>query len=205
MPTPGQPDPRSPQTGGITIMVALMMLVLLTLAAVGMSRNSFREVVSSGFNRQGAMTREVADSGLEWTMYWIALNNSPNATGSAISLNNEMNVLLQNPAQAGIAKDIITGADYKPGGTLAADMTVPGPTGTTEGFTIGLTAMGQPGITGMSQGIGQGSYSPASGGTNGSGTSAPYLWAVRSDAQVIQGGVTFNHAREAWISSPVQQ
>jgi Tfp pilus assembly protein PilX len=197
--------PSSRETGGITILVALMMLVLLTLAAVGMSRNSFREIVNSGFSRQGAMAREVSDSGLEWAMYWISLSNSPNAVGPAASLNNEINVLIQNPTQAGVAKDIISGSNYTPGGTLQAGMEVPGPAGTTQGFTIGLTAMGQPGIQGMSQGIGQGSYAPATAGTGGTGNAAPYLWAVRSDAQVQQGNVTFIHGREAWISSPVNQ
>ena len=197
--------PHSPQTGGITILVALMMLVLLTLAAIGMSRNSFREIVNSGFSRQGAMSRQLADSGLEWSMYWISLANAPNATGAAASLNTEMNTLLLNPSLAGVAKDIFTGNNYSPGGTLNAGMEVPGPTGVTEGFTIGITAMGQPGIEGMSQGIGQGAYSPAAAGTTGSGSSAPYLWAIRSDAQIKQGSVTFTHAREAWVSTPVQQ
>ena len=199
-----QPDPHSSQTGGITIMVALMMLVLLTLAAVGMSRNAFREIVSSGFSRQSAMTREVADSGLEWCTYWISLANSGSATGAALLLNNEMTTLLVTPSLAGVAKDITTGGNYSPGGTLQANMSVPGPSGITQGFTIGLTAMGQPAIEGMSQGIGQGAYAPASANTTGSGSSAPYLWAIRSDAQVIQGNVTFTHGREAWVSTPVQ-
>ena len=30
------------ETGGTTILVVLMMLVLLTIAAIGMSRNAFR-------------------------------------------------------------------------------------------------------------------------------------------------------------------
>jgi hypothetical protein len=38
--------PRCSQSGGITILVALMLLVFLTIVAVGMSRNSFREVVA---------------------------------------------------------------------------------------------------------------------------------------------------------------
>jgi Tfp pilus assembly protein PilX len=51
MPTP-VPRANQAQTGAITIMVALMLLVLLTLSAIGMSRNSFREVVNSAFSRQ---------------------------------------------------------------------------------------------------------------------------------------------------------
>jgi hypothetical protein len=65
--------------------------------------------------------------------------------------------------------------------------------------------MGQQSIQGTSQGIGQNSYSPAAGGTTGTSSPAPYLWAIRSDAQVQQGGVTFIHGREAWVTTPVTQ
>jgi len=30
------------------------------------------------------------------------------------------------------------------------------------------------------------------------------LWAIRADAQVTQGAATFVHAREVWVSTPVQ-
>jgi hypothetical protein len=194
---------RSPQTGAITIMVALLLLVLLTISAVGMSRNSFREVVASGFSRQGAMAEDVANSGLEWSMYWMDLGNSQGASGTALSMVNEKATLLANDSMSGVAYDITTGNLYTPGGsTLQTAMEVPGPSAAvTEGFTIGLTRMGKLPVMGMSQGVGQGAYTPAAGSIN---LQAPDLWAVRSDAQVVQGGVTFTHASEAWISTPVQ-
>jgi Tfp pilus assembly protein PilX len=205
---------KTSQTGGITILVALMMLVLLTLSAVSMSRNSFRAVVSSGFSRQGAMARNVADSGLEWAMYWMTPANSPAATNSAASLNNEMNFLRANNNQgatsmAGVAYDIQTGAVYTPGSlprmALKGDLSWTTSGSVTEGYTIGVTRMGKLPITGMSQGAGPGAFSPASGAPM---LQAPDLWAIRSDAQVTQGSgagsVTFTHAREAWVSTPVQ-
>jgi hypothetical protein len=196
--------PRPGQLGGVTILVALMMLVLLTIAAVGMSRNSFRQVVTSGFTRQGTEARNVSDSGLEWAIFWIDQQNSPAATGNAQQLVNLQATMLQNVLDAGVAMNPITGGLYTPGGALQAGMTLPSPAGTTEGFTLGLTKMGKLPMTNFSQGIGQGAFAPGS-GMQSQVSAAPDLWAVRADAQVIQGNVTFVHGSEAWISTPVIQ
>lgn len=197
-----QRDLRSAQAGGITILVALMLLVLLTIAAVGMSRNSFREIVTSGFSRQGAMARNVADSGLEWSIHWIDLENGKSATaGASLQLASQKTRLLMDDTLSGVAKDITSGGNYSPGGSLQSDLKLSGPTGVTQGFTIGLTRMGKLPVTDLSQGSGSGAFTPASGGPL---LQAPDLWAVRSDAQVQQGAVTFIHAKEAWISTPVQ-
>jgi len=202
MPT-RKPDPsRTAQTGGITILVALMLLVLLTIATLGMSKNAVREIVATGFSRQTASTRSVADSGIEWAVYWLDWQNAPNGTGSAAKLLATELSLLQNPALAGVPTDISTNTQpYVPGGALAADLQWTNPLGAVEGFTIGLTYMGKLPVTNMSQGNGAGSFAPASGTTN---KQAPDLWAVRSDAQVVTGPVTFTHAQEAWVSTPAQ-
>ena len=202
MPT-RNPDPaRSPQTGGITILVALMLLVLLTIATLGMSKNAVRDIVASGFSRQTASTRNVADSGIEWAVYWMDWQNAPNATNTAARLVATEVSLLQNPTLAGVPTDIFTGAQpYVPGGTLQPDLQWTNPVGAVEGFTMGLTYMGKLPVTDISQGNGAGAFSPASGATN---KQAPDLWAVRSDAQVVQGPVTFTHAQEAWVSTPAQ-
>ena len=197
-----QAELRNPQAGGITIMVALMLLVLLTIAAVGMSRNSFKEVVASGFMRQGAMAQNVADSGLSWSILWMADSNAPGATGAAKNMVDLKQNLLLDPTLAGVSKDLVTGTNYTPGGALLSDLSLPSQTGVTQGFTLGMTAMGKLPITDISQGNSSGQFSPATGGIN---KSAPDLWAIRADAQVIQGGVTFIHARELWISTPVTQ
>lgn len=193
--------PQSAQAGAITIMVALMLLVLLTIAAVSMSRNSFRDVVSSAFVRQGTMAQDVSDSGLEWSMYWITMANAANASGPALDLINLKNSMLQNNISSGQPYDIISGALYSPGGALNTSMEVLKTSTLTEGYTIGLTRMGKLPVTGISQGSGPGAFTPASGGQV---LQAPDLWAIRSDAQVVQGNVTFTSAKEAWVSTPVQ-
>jgi hypothetical protein len=199
---------RPSEAGGITIILALMLLVLLTVAAVGMSRNALRDIVTVGFGRQGAMARNVADSGLEWSIHWLDPENGKVANeGSALHLTTLKAALLQDPTLAGVAKAVQAGdpTDYSPGGTPPTDLMLSSPTGTTQGYTLGLTYMGKlpPDLTG--QGASTGTFRPASGELPKLG---PDLWAVRSDAQVTQGTVTspvtFIHARELWISTPIQ-
>ena len=204
----GSTQSFNPQTGGITILVALSLLVLLTIAAVSMSRNSFREVVISGTSRQGAMVRNAADAGIEWSVYWLTLTNAPSATGTGIKQVTLKKYLLDTPEKSGLPYDVITNNPYA-GPTsisgLQADQTFNTVPGTTQGFSVAMTRMGKLPIANMSQGITQGTFGPAQGKTN---LQAPDLWAVRSDAQVQVGtgllAPNFLHSKEAWVSTPVQ-
>ncbi len=63
---------RAQEHGGITIMVALMLLVLLTVTAMSMSKNSLREIMVTGTMRQAVEVKSQADTGLDWSLYWIA-------------------------------------------------------------------------------------------------------------------------------------
>ncbi len=197
-----------PETGGITILVALILLVLLTVAAVGMSRNSFREVVNSGTVRQGAMVRNVADAGIEWSIYWLDIQNSLAAADTALKMRTLKQTLLQDDTLAGFAYDVNTQAPYSAPpsiSSLEADNKYPVVNDTTQGYSIALTRMGKLPITDISQGVTQGSFTPAQGSES---KLAPDLWAVRSDGQLQVGtGVLapgFIHSKEAWISTPVQ-
>lgn len=195
------------QAGGITIIVTLMLLVLITVAAMGMSKNAIRELAISGTSRQGAMARNVADSGIEWAVYWMDQTNASGASGTALGLKNLKTKLTQDPTLAGRAYDPTTLGLYNTSvlSTPPADTTLGSLSGTTQGFTVGLTRMGKLPITDMSQGVGQGSYAPAGGAVP---LQAPDLWAVRSDSQITTGSLpfatTFFHAKEAWVSTPAQ-
>lgn len=182
-------------------MVTLFLLVLLTIAAISMSRNSFKEIRASGFRRQGAMARNIADSGIEWSIYWISLDNYDTNDKNAQLLIKLKESLAEDNDLSGVARDIFKPKTdyYKPGesnngisvSALSPDYT--------QSFTIGLTRMGKLPVSNMSQG--PGGYTPAAGSAT---TQAPDLWAIRSDAQVKQGVLTFTHAKEAWIATPVK-
>ena len=195
---------RDPQAGGITIIVTLMLLVLLTVAAIGMSKNSLREIAISGTTRQGSMARNIADSGIEWSTFWLYPANAVAASGTAQNLSNLANTLLLNPSMAGKPYNPNTGGLYLSSvlPSPAADTSLPPVNGTTQGFTVALTQMGKLPITGTSQGTGQGSFAPATGSIP---LQAPDLWAIRSDSQVTTGvapfAMTFFHSKEGWVSS----
>ncbi|MEI6593015.1 MAG: hypothetical protein WCL47_07225 [Holophagaceae bacterium] len=194
----------------MTIVVALMLLVLLTIAAVAMSRNSLREIATSGFSRQGAMARNVADSGLEWSIHWMDLQNGALApsNSAALKLTQLKATLLLDSTKAGTAWDVqstepASPSQYTPNATnlpLAA-LTLTAAGSATQATSLGLTYMGKLPVAGMSQGAGTGAFTPAAGGT---ALQAPDLWAVRADAQVTRGAVTFTHAKELWVSTPVR-
>ncbi len=197
---------RNRQAGGITILVALMLLVLLTIAAVGMSRNSFRDVVLSGTSRQGALVRNTADSGIEWGIFWIYPANSTTPTPTATAFQNLENTLRNNLTMAGKPYDPTTGGLYNTANppTPPADLTLPAIGNTTLGYSVALTSMGKLPVTDVFQGTRQGTNMSAAGQPM---KAAPDLWAVRSDAQVTVGtGITaptFVHAKEAFVSTVV--
>ena len=148
------------------------------------------------------MTRAVANSGIEWSLYWMATQNIGSAAGSAKALSDAKVYLGKNPSLAGISMDVFTHAQpYVPGANPQLDLQWPSPSGATQGFTVGMTSMGKLEITGQSFSNGAGAYNTSMGG-GGITSGAPDLWAVRTDAQVVQGPVTFIEGQEAWISTP---
>jgi Tfp pilus assembly protein PilX len=186
------------------MIVALMLLVLLTVGALGMSKNAMRELAISGTTRQGAMARNVADSGIEWAVYWIDNKNSPSASGTALGFRNLKSMLGDQDTLAGRAYSPIDQALYpttRP--DPPADLKFGTVSGTTQGFTVALTRMGKLPITNMSQGTGPASFSPAQGIIT---KAAPDLWALRSDGQITVGSgllaTRYFHSKEAWISTP---
>lgn len=199
---PKSPSTQHSQAGGITILVTLMLLVLLTIAAISMSRNSFREVVISGTTRQGAMARNVADSAVEWSILYSDPGNHPGTTTSSTSFQALATTLLTSNT-FGIPYDVSTGnaiaiASLPNTAAVPADLQMPAASG--NGANLALTCMGKMAMTMTTQTAG----TPGTGNTPASGSqslTAPDLWAVRSDGQVNQGSVTFVHSKEGWIST----
>lgn len=204
MATASRQSLQDPQAGGISMIVALMLLVMLTVGALGMSKNAMRELAISGTSRQGAMARNVADSGVEWAVYWMDKYNAPSASDTGLGLRQLKLKLDQDDTLAGKAYSPLTLALY-PSVMVdpPTDSTIGSVSGTTQGFTIGLTRMGKLPIANMSQGTGPASFTPAQGIE---AKQAPDLYALRSDSRVKVGtgvfATTYFHSKEAWISTP---
>jgi Tfp pilus assembly protein PilX len=185
-----RPSPRSlnhPEAGGITIVVTLMLLVLLTVAAVAMSKNALREMIVSGTSRQGSEVRGLADTGLEYSIYWMIQEreNRPAVNATVTTgyqgLINTMDKLRNQPE---------LGGSYNFIGT-SADMTVTPTTGKTGTFDLWMLRMGKLPVVLTSQ-IDE--------------RLKPDLWAIRSNAVLDYGGaMQFQHNRETWVSTSIKQ
>ncbi len=182
--------PRSlqhPEAGGVMILVTLMLLVLLTVAAVALSRNALRELIVSGSSRQGTETREIADSGLDYTIYWMIQEREnrptvdPAATTGYAGLIAAMDKLRNQPELGGRYYTINTDSS----------MTFKPASGKTGSFNLALLRMGKLPIVLTSQ-IDE--------------RLKPDLWAVRSNATLsYSGGMAFNNSREIWVSTSIKQ
>lgn len=175
--------PRKGEEGAITIIVVLMLLVLLMVAAFGMSRDALRELKITGSSRQGAEVFNEADTGINWSVFWMYTPNQALGSASAGSqaLAAKMNFLTANPDQLGKPVNVAATSDM---------ITTPSSNKTAQ-FNIDLTQMGRLPFSGISQNVNAALISPL-------------VWSVRSNASVTYAGsATYQHSREAWVTTPV--
>jgi hypothetical protein len=178
------------QAGGITILVVLMLLVLLTVTAFGLSRNAVRENIIAGTARQGMVVRNLADAGLEWAVFWLDDANVANAADTTIAgataFQATANNVLANPNLAGSYQAVAAGTK--------ADMIVQNTASDKQYFDLNLMSMGKLPVVMISQNA-LPTNSPSE-------ALYPDLWSVRADAHYLQGGVVdFVHSKETWIST----
>lgn len=98
---------RAAEAGGITILLALILLAVMTVAAFGLSRNTLREIAITGNEAIGRKTFETADSGLDWIITWGNPYATP-ATPAQTQLNVAMNLALDaldNPGLQTVGDD----------------------------------------------------------------------------------------------------
>jgi len=179
---------RNAQAGGITILVVLMLLVLLTITVFGLSKNAIRENIIAGTARQGLEVRNVADAGLEWGVFWLDPSNTATSSNpGALALQSEANTLLVDTTLAGAYQALP--------GSAKSDMVLQDVSGTdTQYFDMNLMSMGKLPVVMVSQNV-IATNSP-------SAVLYPDLWSERANAHYVQGGaVDFVHSKETWIST----
>lgn len=64
------PSRRAAEQGGMLIVVAIGVLVVVTAAAFSLSRTSLRELATTGNVYQAARAETASDAGLDWFMAW---------------------------------------------------------------------------------------------------------------------------------------
>jgi hypothetical protein len=177
---------QNPERGGITILVVLSLLVLLTVASVAMSKNAIREVMIAGTARQGAEARSVADSGLEWSILWLddadPAGGRPTPDSQAQALKDLAAKISDNPALYGHAQP------------LGSTVQVSSNADVTKSFDLALMYMGTVSTPGSST-----SPQDSPGAIPVTNLAA---WSVRSTGQLAYtSGPTFVHTREVWCTA----
>ncbi len=193
----------------MTILVSLMLLVFLTIAALAMSRNSFREIVTSGTTRQGVMVRNLADSGLEWGILWADRVHNVAPVGTGAQMQTLMKTLLtggtiQTGAIYGSAYDVGTLSPYTAFPSSPSDPIIPSvaqPNISSQGFSLSMTLMGKMASAGSSTDTSRANKTAPGGGDR---SLDPDLWCIRSDAQLSYGSLTFIHSKETWLTTPMK-
>lgn len=61
---------HSSERGGMTIVLALILLSAMTVGALALSQNSLREISITGNETTGRKAFEMADAGLDWVITW---------------------------------------------------------------------------------------------------------------------------------------
>lgn len=74
--------PHASQRGGATIVIALMLLVVLSIAAFGVARGAIRDLSQVGTLTQGTKAEEAAEAGLDWFIIWSHPDNAAQATSN---------------------------------------------------------------------------------------------------------------------------
>lgn len=72
-----------PQAGGAAILLALIILVVMSLAAFGVARNALRDLSIVGTVTQGTKAEEAADAGLDWFIIWSHPDTALSATSAS--------------------------------------------------------------------------------------------------------------------------
>lgn len=173
---------RNSEFGGITIIVTLMLLVLLTVVALGMSKNALREVMISGTQRHGVEVRNVADSGVEWAIHWLNEpdRSSRNPDAGATALITAMNQLTASVELAGETRTV-------PAQSGSAMISTAGVG--TKSYNLVISRMGELEMPMVSQ-------------TPGVVVQNPLLWSFRADATLDFGPMALQHSRESWVIAP---
>jgi len=199
---------RKAELGGITIIVALILLAVMTVGAFSLSRNTLRDATTSGYSLQGIKAAEAGDAGLDWFLVWGHPDNEPAATSTARQALVESMALMQvknsPPTYPGrpwdVAKDFIS-TDADTADDMAFDTSgakikqnASGGNATRQRFDLFVRFLGEAeyGASGASE-----SGDPAKGKANKSGAS-DLRWQARSTgiASVDSGTLVYRSVRE---------
>jgi len=188
---------RAPQQGGLTIIMALVLVGVMGAATFSLSRNAIRELSMAGTIIQGNKAAAAADAGLDWVIIWgQGAVNEPSFLGATPS--SKATSLLSMIKTTIASTTGYPAVTITAGGDASMEM---GSAATKQDFDIEGRFLGTlpPGRTGG----GSSDNSGASGGTKVSGSSGEYFWRYLSTGRATPtGAATFQSQRELVATLP---
>ena len=197
---------RAGQQGGLTILMALVLVGVMGAATFSLSRNAIRELSMAGTVIQGEKAAAAADAGLDWVTIWGqgGVNNA--AFTAALPTNNASQTSLLTGIKATLAS---TTGLYPPvtisGSGVSSMSLYQGNTKTTavtdQNFDIQVWFLGS--LPASRSGGGSSDNSGASGGTKVTSATGDYMWRVVSTGHATpNGGQTYQTQREMIATMP---
>ena len=197
---------RTGQQGGLTILMALVLVGVMGAATFSLSRNAIRELSMAGTVIQGEKAAAAADAGLDWVTIWGqgGVNNAAFTAALPSGGTGQTNLL------AGIKTTLASSTGLYPPVTLSgsgvSSMSLyqggsQSTANTDQNFDIQVWFLGS--LPASRSGGGSSDNSGASGGTKVTSATGDYMWRVVSIGHATpKGGQTFQSQRELIATMP---
>jgi hypothetical protein len=194
---------RRQQQGGLTIVMALVLVGVMGAATFSLSRNAIRELSMAGTIIQGNKAAAAADAGLDWAITWgqgtvdyagfLAAGGS--TTSQQTFLTGLQSTINSNYLITTMAGSSVPSMTLNQGGTATTD----------QNFDLEIRFLGPLRTSAYGSSTGSG----ASGGTAASGNAASgsvvgYVWRVQATGHATPtGGQLYQAQRELVISRAI--
>ncbi len=190
---------RTRQQGGLTIIMALVLVGVMGAATFSLSRNAIRELSMAGTIIQGNKAGASADAGLDWVIIWgqggVKFSDFTAATPSVSQTKMIQDMKDTLSSTTGYPATVILGS-----GKQAMSLNW-GTATTDQNFDLEFRFLGA--LPAGRQGGGSSDNSGASGGTKVSGATGDYVWRVLSTGRATPNqGQTFQAQRELVATLP---
>jgi hypothetical protein len=203
MPSHAVSTSRSCQQGGLTIIMALVLVSVLGAAVFSLSRNVVRELSMGGTVIQGEKAAAAADTALDWAITWGQGHMNDTAYMAATRTAGETNLVSGiNSAMSGI--NINTPITVLGAGDLGMKIDNAGAGTTTQTYDIEVRFLGTGWGAGVASGMTSDNNAAAGNTKGGASSSTPVGWRILSTGYATPVGTsqTYQSQREMIATFP---
>ncbi len=192
---------RTKQQGGLTIVMALVLVAVMGAASFSLSRNAIRELSMAGTVVQGGKAGASADAGLDWVIIWAQGGVNEGQYTAAGPVTGQLTLLKDMKdtlaSTTGYPAKVISGV-----GDTAMKINSSATAPSDQDFDIETRYLGT--LPAARTGGGSSDNSGASGGTKVGGASGDYLWRMVATGRATPKGssLTYSAQRELVATLP---